>query len=347
MSKQKFFINEDELDDFQIQLLQKRIDQRMIVSGCAGSGKSILALWKAKQIQEIAKEESYIFIVFTKALHQYMIDGIKAVGLDDQNFMYYWQWKNKGCPGADYIIVDEVQDFDKNEINQFKTKARKAFFLWGDSKQSLYNGMGGKQTQEMREIAQDAGIMPEQLYFNHRLPIKIARLAAEIIGDQELVGKCRREGSDKPKIVEYATLEEQLDAAMEVIVNRDITDAGILLSRNDLVGKAYDYLTSRGHSVEAKYEDKQNRSNSKFNLNFSSDNPKILTYHSAKGLQFEAVFMPECSPNPSHKRAPVYVAMTRSYQYLYIMYSGSFPTIFDPIPQTLYDRAIEEDKIEI
>lgn len=347
MSKQKFFINEDELDDFQIQLLQKRIDQCMVVSGCAGSGKSILALWKAKQIQELSKEGSYLFIVYTKALRKYMLDGIKSIGLESDNFMYHWEWKNKGCPNADYIIVDEVQDFDKSEIEQFKASAKRAFFLWGDSKQSLYNGLNGKRTQPIMEIAQDAGVMAEQLYFNHRLPKKIARLSAEIIDDQELVGKCRREGAHKPKIVQYATFEEQLDAAMEIIGNRDITDAGILLATNDLVGKAYDYLSANGFNVEAKYEDKQNRTNSKFNLNFSSDNPKLLTYHSAKGLQFEAVFMPECSPIVGRDQTPLYVAMTRSYQYLYIMYTGAFPTLFDPIPNELYDRNIEEEDIEL
>src|SRR5210317_346799 len=110
MPKQNFFVNEEELDDFQVQLLQKRLDRSMVVSGCAGSGKSILALWKAKQIQELQDGATYSFIVFTKALQRYMADGINAIGLKASNFYYHWRWKNRmNCPPADYIVVDEIQ----------------------------------------------------------------------------------------------------------------------------------------------------------------------------------------------------------------------------------------------
>ena len=71
MPKRSFFIKESELDDFQVRLIQSRVDIPLIVKGCAGSGKSIIALWKAKQIQE-AKIGSYLFITFTKTLKQYM-----------------------------------------------------------------------------------------------------------------------------------------------------------------------------------------------------------------------------------------------------------------------------------
>ena len=41
-----------------------------------------------------------------------------------------------------------------------------------------------------------------------------------------------------------------------------------------------------------KYNDKEDWRNNKDTLDFDSTNPKIMTYHSAKGLQFEAVFLP-------------------------------------------------------
>jgi len=344
MAKQKFFINEDELDNFQVQLLQRRIDQSLVVSGCAGSGKSILALWKAKQIQELPDGASYKFIVFTKTLHQYMLDGIRSIGIDRNNFTYHWAWEHAGCPGADYIIVDEVQDFTKEDIQKFKDATKKMFFFWGDSKQSIFDGMGGKHTQPMMEIAHDAGVDLETLCLNHRLPMRIARLAAIIIDDSQLVGRCQKEGAELPKILRYNTLEEQLDAAMEIIENRNITDAGILFPTNSLVQQAYDYLINRGCKAEAKYDDGGNHI---MDLNFSSDNPKLMTYHSAKGLQFEAVFMPECSAERPNDRAPLYVAMTRSYQYLYIMYSDARSPLLNHIPTNLYETSISDGAIEL
>jgi superfamily I DNA/RNA helicase len=345
MPKQTFFVNEEELDDFQVQLLQKRIDRSMVVSGCAGSGKSILALWKAKQIKDLQGDSSYIFIVFTKALNQYMSDGIRTIGLDDNNFLYHHQWKQQNCPAADYIIVDEIQDFVRSEVDEFKDAARKAFFFWGDSAQSIYRGL--KDTQDILSIASDAQIEPEKLHFNHRLPRKIARFATPLTDDEELVQRCRKEGTEMPRILHYATLEQQLDVAMQQIQNRQITDAAIMLPTNDLVQQAYTYLKNSGYTIEAKFEDRENYHDSRMDLDFESDNPKLMTYHSAKGLQFEAVFLPECSSSDDFYRTPLYVAITRSYQYLYIMYSTNLSPFFNEVPKNLYLTTLEEDEIRL
>ena len=93
--------------------------------------------WKAKQIQDEHKG-TYLYIVFTKALMQYMADGISQVGIPQRNVDYHWHWQNRaGCPSADYIIVDEAQDFSKEDIELFRSKAKKALLLYGDSAQQL------------------------------------------------------------------------------------------------------------------------------------------------------------------------------------------------------------------
>lgn len=343
MPRQNFFVNEDELDNFQVQLIQRRIDRSMIVSGCAGSGKSILALWKAKQLQ--GEGLSFKFIVFTKALHRFMSDGIHAIGLDDDNFVYYHKWKEKGFPPADYIIVDEIQDFTREEISQFKKAAMKAFFFWGDSAQTIYRNL--KPTQPILEIAADAGIQPETLVFNHRLPKKIARFAAQLNYDEELVQRCTKEGTELPRILSYNSLEEQLNDVMQQITNRQITDAAILFYDNDMVKKAYYYLKNKGYSIEANFRDRQDYRNDVADLDFSSDNPKLMTYHSAKGLQFEAVFLPECNPPEKMGAEPLYVAITRSYRYLFVMYSHQLSNYFNTISTDLYSTKLEEEKIEL
>ena len=45
-------IKESELDEDQIKVLMATLDKSCIVAGCAGSGKSILALIKAQRIQK-------------------------------------------------------------------------------------------------------------------------------------------------------------------------------------------------------------------------------------------------------------------------------------------------------
>ena len=204
MAKRSFYVRESELDDYQRKVINKRTDNSFIVKGCAGSGKSILALWKAKQIQDENKG-TFQVIVFTKALKQYMSDGVSQVGINANNVDYLWNWQNKRMsPPSDYIIVDEAQDFSKEDILQFKKSAKKALLLYGDSAQQVYSSI--KETVSMEEIAVFTGFPTEQLVFNHRLPKKIARLAERISSvKDDLEGRCTNEGFEKPYIYRLAS----------------------------------------------------------------------------------------------------------------------------------------------
>jgi superfamily I DNA/RNA helicase len=351
MPRRSFYIKESLLDDYQVKIINKRADNSFIVKGCAGSGKSILALWKAKQIQDKG-QYSYQFIVFTKALKQYMLDGIKQVGINEGNVenyhkCFFWnnvngKWEKGDWKKGkfDYIIVDEAQDFSEEDIILFSKNAKKALLLYGDSAQQLYTFFENRQTVSMEKIAVITGYPMEQLVFNHRLPKKIARLAQYISStNDDLEGRCKNEGTEKPKILQYASLEAQLDEIAEIIKNRGFEDAGILFRNNDSVKRAYDYLLKKGLNIEAKI------GQDSMSLDFNSDNPKLMTYHSSKGLQFEAVFLPECTD--SEERNPLYVAMTRTYQALYIMYSGNLSNLFDTVPTDLYETSLISNTIEL
>ena len=48
----------------------------------------------------------------------------------EKYFYYHWQWLDAGKPSADYIIVDEIQDFSRDEVNEFINAAKKCFFFF-------------------------------------------------------------------------------------------------------------------------------------------------------------------------------------------------------------------------
>ena len=265
MAKRSFYVKDSELDDYQVKVINKKTDNSYIVKGCAGSGKSILALWKAKQIQEQNKG-SYLYVVYTKALKRYMSDGIRQVGLRESNVANFdacfnWSrndygelirgsWK-KGS--YDYIIVDEAQDFSREDIELLKSKAKKAFMVYGDSAQQLYKFLKDKQTVSMEDIQYFTKFPVEQLVFNHRLPKKVARVAEYLNSENdELEERCTEEGTEKPKILEYPSIEAQYKAIAELIKNKGMEDVGILFRNNNEVDDAYDYLTEAGLEVEAK-----------------------------------------------------------------------------------------------
>lgn len=327
-----FYIKESELDDYQVLVLQKRVDKPVVVKGCAGSGKSLIALHRVKQIQE-EKIGTFYFILFTKALKQYMIDGINEIGLDSTRVVHYEQWLHLPNKNADFIIVDEAQDFSRDDIMIFKSNASKALSLFGDSAQQIHS-FRIENPLSMEDIASITQIPSNELSFNHRLPKKIARFAEHISDSDDLLeDRCRNDVNELPKILEFNNLNEQLDKIIDIVNNRQLDDVGIFFQLNRDVENAKNYFDSKNFNVEAKY-------NENMDLDFSNQLPKLTTYHSSKGLQFETVFIPACEKlYPDNKNA-LYVAITRSYQSLFIMHSGNLSQFFANVPSDLYETTL-------
>lgn len=97
---------------------------------------------------------------------------------------------------------------------------------------------------------------------------------------------------------------------------------------NDQVKQIRDYFQSRGIPVQWKTKDEME-------IDFKSTNPKIITWHCAKGLQFNDVFIPCCglgeykqfvpwSHEPmTEKESALYVATTRPLENLYLLYTNN------------------------
>lgn len=352
MAKKDWMIKESELDEDQIQVLMATLDKSCIVSGCAGSGKSILALIKAQRIER-EKGKNYKIIVYTKALCNYMNEGRKMLGLTN-SFVYHWEWKNRQyCRGADYIIVDEIQDFTEQEVKEFINAAGKHFFFFGDTAQSLYEGM--KRTVKVeginRLLPNDSLAKSFELYRNYRLPIDVARFAQYVGVDLSpfIESTYKSDENEKPRILRYGDFGDQVEAISRIIKAKGFKDVAILLPTNDKVKEVGNTLSRLGQNVELKYkEDRDGNSTNVETLDFSTENPKVMTYHSAKGLQFEAVFLPcleDFHDDGDGRRKALYVAITRTYRYLYVMYSGNLPGVLSRIPQNLY-KTTETDVTE-
>lgn len=352
MAKKDWMVIESELDEDQIRVLMATLDKSCIVSGCAGSGKSVLALIKAQRIQK-EKGNDYQIIVFTKALCRYMNAGRETLGLNN-DFFYHWDWKNRNnCPSGNYVIVDEIQDFSQEEITEFITATNNNFFFFGDTAQSIYEGL--KKTLPVEEIRnllpQDKRPKIFELYRNYRLPVTVARVVQHIgIGlDGYDESTYKSVETAIPKFINYRNFEEQIRSLTEIIKRGNLSDVGILVPHNENVKQVSTLLNKFDMNHEMKYEDRENWRNRVDNLDFNTTNPKVMTYHSAKGLQFESVFIPDVAEltdnyerRESEQKA-LYVAMTRTYRYLYVMYSGTLPYPLSDVPEGLFNTSeIEE-----
>ncbi len=343
-----FMVKESELDDIQRRVLDQTLDKSCVVTGCAGSGKSVIALQKAKRIQN-ERGNNYKIIVFTKALCDYMNGGRMQLGLN-QSFCYHWHWKHRlGMPKADYIIVDEIQDFTRDEIQDFVDATNKNFFFFGDTGQSIYTGLKNTlPVENIRNMCPSSKEFP--LYYNYRLPKPIAMITQDYIGvDVDPYGDgsvYKSHENKRPYFVRYSSLKEQITAIARIINRNSLTDVGILVPSNEMIPEISSMLNEEGINHEIRYNNKEDYTQSIDTLDFTTTNPKLMTYHSAKGLQFETVFIPGVTgAQDEGSRKALYVAMTRTYRDLYVMYSGTCPKPLSDVPTSFY-QASEIIKVE-
>ncbi len=359
--RKDWIVKEELMDTIEVEVLKTMLDKSIIVSGCAGSGKSFLAIKLAKRL-ELEKEGSRQIVVYTKALEHFIEEGAKTLDLNCNLTHYeHWKWKlvevwdDEGnrhlekvtnCPHADYFLVDEIQDFPKDQVWEFMQCADKHFLFFGDTAQTLYKNKNPLPVSEIKNniIPQGRPYKEYSLYYNYRLPVHIAD-AAQYVGENLEPfepGKYKSMENTYPRIVQFKDKDSQIEEIGSFCKANRTSDIAILVPYKLDVINIYNQLKSLGVDCEIKYDQPDN-ANGRFpssvdTLDMSTFNPKILTYHSAKGLQFENVFIPWISERDSNVlmssyRTALYVAMTRTYKNLFIMHIGSllpYPLAFIP-----------------
>lgn len=334
-------VEEESMDDDQLDLIEMTIDKSMLVAGCAGSGKSVIAMHKAEQVAKTGA--SVILIAYTKSLSAFMREGIDEKTLP-YKFYHHYKWREKlKMPSADYIIVDEIQDFTREEILEFMQAARKAYFFFGDSAQSIYKQYG-KNTIDIEEISALTGLVPMQLYNNYRLPRSVAKITQGYVGVnvnpyEDKIYQNKEKAL--PHFIHLDRFEDQIMAIQSLVEKYTNQTIGVLLPSNELVLKICNKLLELDTPCEFKYTD-DNSDRFVDTLDFETDLPKIMTYHSAKGLQFDVVILPMyVGASDENSKKALYVAMTRTMHHLYLMYSTPFlaPPLAG-VPSKLYIKSL-------
>lgn len=332
-------VDEESMDDDQLDLIEYTSDKSMLVAGCAGSGKSVIAMHKAEQLY--SKGKDVILIAYTKSLN-----GFMRVGKPDASFRFYYhyQWKKMMMPKADYIIVDEIQDFTREEILEFINAAKKCFLFFGDTAQSIYRQYG-KQTMTIAQIAEMTGLNTLQLFNNYRLPRPVAKITQNYVGVDVAEYKekvYQNKETELPRFIHTSTPEDEFKSITQIISSHPNKSIGILYHSNESVLQMNKQMIERGIRCEFKYNDTDGEKQNVSNLNFSTLVPKIMTYHSAKGLQFDIVILPQYNgASDAESKKALYVAMTRTMHKLYVLYST--PELLSPlkeVPSHLYLKSL-------
>lgn len=210
MAKEKWLVDPAEYDEFQREIAALSINASYVIKGCAGSGKTVLALDRVDniRIQTVAEnpssKPSFTFVVYTKALKDFIRSGALEKGISLNQIIHFDKWD--GSP-VDYLVIDEAQDFNKDQIEVFNNTKRKSIMLYGDSEQQLYSSRDGNSTLSIEEIQDYLNLKDKELTKNYRLPKLIASFASELSIKKDLEKKCTKRGIEKPKLKRFKKWE--------------------------------------------------------------------------------------------------------------------------------------------
>jgi DNA helicase IV len=342
----QWMISKELFNDSQLKLLQVPLDgQVLIVVGPPGSGKTLVATHYLKKLLK-KDEESAALIVFTHVLLRFIQSGLEELDIPMGKAKLAYSYANNGFEKRDYLIIDEFQDFPLDEkgrqhaslqsgsMETFLAGARKGVLLSGDTKQRVYNGLGWSFSELDKVNGFSKSI--RELREHYRLPKAITDAAAALLPDHE-AEKIRQwslnedvEAQAWKKIISPANGDiEKAKHIYSVVKNRGFRSVGVLVWKNyegERISKALAQVGAKVHMCLDK--------NGKQQVDFNDSAIKILTVKSAKGVQFDSVFIPYGENCPSVEQE-AYVAVTRPLKMLGILYCNRLAAPLNKIPAEL------------
>lgn len=344
--------------DEQVPIVNLPLDGNYVVVGGPGTGKTILALYRAARWKREKKTEpiSILFLVYNNPLMQYLSDAIDTMELDGAYVHTYHQWVwrfYRNATGAsapttapyrydwdeikkkleeilktkriDYLILDEAQDFPPPLLD-ILSKLTKSATVFGDSQQALENAQS--TTQDFSSYFNAS----RRVYFlnrNYRNTKEISDVAHLFYtGDKNDIPANPRRNGPKPRFVKLRNQDEQYQIISNYANNNPGMTIGIFLPNDSGVTKK---ILSLGNVLKQKTKQKVQTYLNKSDLgsghfSFDDDGIKILSYGTMKGLEFDAVFLPDVdteyfNEENDMKQKSIYVASTRAKDTLVYMYS--------------------------
>lgn len=322
------------------------------IEGYAGTGKTIVLTHAVRKLRARNKQASLCFVTYTHALKDLVASGLGDANVDIFTVDSFVSQTEK----YDWAFVDEVQDITEEKIRKLQKLARR--IIWaGDPAQSLYH----KRVQQ-RDLPAVLGTKSNKLKHIYRLSEKTYEIAStiypwaqvmrgalvSIVDDVDVhmvaASTQAKEVSwvwskakvvstvGRPSAVLFPTHAEIYDFACAVAKSEGKANPPPREQR----GRITDYSAFNSHF-------QKNRIPLQFLGSDNGDLPEsdtkricyLMTYKSAKGLDFNSVFLPGLTSDISFEdgkplklssdewqRKHFFVGLTRSRRDLFMSYHG-------------------------
>lgn len=336
------------------------LDGNYLVTGPPGTGKSVMALYRAQVLTFDDREPA--ILMYNNVLQQYTEQAADEMELSGfvttfhkwigsfwwfkyremvptvQPFTHDWpaMWQRFVAGPVEQtalqdVLVDEGQDLPLDFFRMSRFLA-KNITVFADENQQLWD-----QNSTIVEIAK--AINPSvqlELRKNYRNTAEIAAVAAKFyVGTPTGIPDPPSRHGDKPSLRRFESGKEFADFVVRYVSARTNQAIGIACHSWTQQIQIYDELRARGLPVPL--QTYSTNDNGHKRLDFRSPAVTIVNYQSLKGLEFDTVFVPDLQqvtrdPTSASTRMLFYVVMSRARHELHLSYCGG-----GPAPEILHE----------
>ena len=352
-----WLLPKNQLSVQQLDGISAPLNKHILITGGPGSGKTQMLVHRAAYLRDACEKKSPEFriFVYTNVLKEYITEALEFFDLDLKCVTTYDSWckkyfdqnismplpkigkkpdfneirivvskhisENVRAPLFDFVLIDEGQDFDSVVYNAL-TRIARHVTVCADDKQQIYQ-FGSKIDEICGGLHLNRA--NRTLLEVFRCSPYISQVASAFINDnqgkREFLGQIRTgiEGSDLPLYYIADNETDEKTRLIEVVKTRSEKgdNVGILLPKKRLVNKYASVLESAGLKVEVAKKFGGGK------LDFNTTYPKLTTYHSAKGLTFDTVILPQLIPmsferfSDTEIQKLIFVGITRATKWVY------------------------------